>query len=323
MDGCDSGTRNHLGIVGTACLPAPPPTSRETAAKWWGSACCESMKVQTGDGTRLLVDVDGAGVVPDDVTMIERHTVLLLHGDPGMDHSMFKTDSFGGLRDVAQVVYFDHRGQGRSDRGRPAEWNLDRWADDIVELCEVLGISKPVVVGTSFGGPVAQRYLARHPHHAGAAVLAGTSPRLDLEIIGESFARLGGEAAGVIAQQFLSGDASVADDVNALCLPLYSTRLLDLDMLGRIEMQPDVLVHFMDEWNAMDLRDGLGHVACPVTVLAGGRDPIAPPKAVAELVDALPTSLADDRVEPNAGHFEICADSTANAIHQLIAAMAN
>ncbi|MGI9645853.1 MAG: alpha/beta fold hydrolase, partial [Ilumatobacteraceae bacterium] len=136
----------------------------------------------------------------------------------------------------------------------------------------MFGVSKPVVVGTSFGGSVAQRYLARHPHHAGAAVLSGTSPRLDLEIIGASFARLGGEEAGVTARRFLSGDASVAEEFNALCLPLYSTRPLDPEVLGRIEMRPDVLAHFMDEWNTMDLRDGLDHVACPVTALAGGRD---------------------------------------------------
>lgn len=273
------------------------------------------------DGTRLFIDVDGAVLVPTGPTMRERPTVVLLHGGPGMDHSTFKTASYQGLRDVAQVLYLDHRGQGRSDRGRPAEWNLDQWADDVVAVCDVLGVSRPIVVGTSFGGAVAQRYLARHPHHASAAVLAGTAPRLDLAVIGDSFARLGGSEAGVVAQRFLSGDASAADDFNATCMPLYSTGPLDFEMLGRIEMNPDVLPHFLNEWNAMDLRVGLDQVDCPVVVLAGGKDPIAPPDAVGELVDALPPTLREYRVEPDAGHFEICADVAANAAHQLIMAM--
>jgi pimeloyl-ACP methyl ester carboxylesterase len=276
------------------------------------------MRVRIGDGTRLFVDVDGAGLVPEGPTMRERHSVVLLHGGPGMDHSMFKVSAFESLRADAQLVYLDHRGQGRSDRGHASDWNLDQWADDVVELCDVLGISKPVVVGTSFGGAVAQRYLARHPRHAGAAVLAGTSPRLDLEVVGNAFARLGGEQAGATARRFLSGDAAAADDFNTLCMPLYATQPLDLEALGRIEMNPDVLAHFMHEWNTMDLRDGLDEVACPVAVLAGGRDPIAPPEAVTELAEALPTSTTDYRVEPDAGHFEICADSTANATRALI-----
>ena len=35
---------------------------------------------------------------------------------------------------IAQVVYYDHRGNGRSDPGDPNEWNLDVWADDVVTL---------------------------------------------------------------------------------------------------------------------------------------------------------------------------------------------
>lgn len=262
-------------------------------------------------------------MVPDGSTMRERRVVILLHVGPGMDHSHFKVDAFDSLRDDAQIVYLDHRGQGRSDRGNADDWNLDRWADDVVELCDVLGISKPVVVGTSFGGFVAQRYLARYPRHAGGAVLAGTCPRLNLEVVGNAFARLGGDQAGATARRFLSGDTSAAEDFDALCLPLYDTLPIDGEVLARIEMNPDVLAHFLHEWNTMDLRDGLDEVACPVAVVAAGRDPIAPPEAVAELVEALPTSLTDYRFEPDAGHFEVCGQPTANAARAVIAQAAS
>ena len=145
------------------------------------------MRVDIGGGLRLYVDVDGPGLVPDGERMVERPTVVLLHGGPGMDHSLFKSTASPDLSDIAQVVYYDHRGNGRSDPGERGDWVLDVWADDVVRLCDALGITEPVVIGQSFGGFVAQRYLARHPAHPGRVVLGCTSPRLDVDIIAGAF----------------------------------------------------------------------------------------------------------------------------------------
>ena len=94
------------------------------------------MRVSIGD-CRLFVDIEGLGLVPDGPSMRERPVMLTLHGGPGFDHSAFKP-AFGELSDVAQLVYYDHRGQGRSDRRTADEWNMCQWADDIVTLCYVL-----------------------------------------------------------------------------------------------------------------------------------------------------------------------------------------
>ena len=68
------------------------------------------------NGVQLFFDVEGAKLVPDGATMREKPTLLLLHGGPGLDHSSSKP-GFAALRDVAQMVYLDHRGNGRSERG--------------------------------------------------------------------------------------------------------------------------------------------------------------------------------------------------------------
>ena len=39
---------------------------------------------------------------------------------------MFKP-TFGALADVAQVIWLDHRGNGRSEHGDPALWTLAQW----------------------------------------------------------------------------------------------------------------------------------------------------------------------------------------------------
>ncbi len=108
------------------------------------------MRVRVND-TTLFFDVEGPKLVPDGPSMREKPTVLLLRGGPGFDHSNFKPD-YSQLSDVAQLVYLDHRGNGRSDRGDASTWNLDTWADDVKGFCDALEIEAPIMLGWSFGG---------------------------------------------------------------------------------------------------------------------------------------------------------------------------
>ena len=68
----------------------------------------DTMRVSIGN-TRLFVDVEGLGLVPDGATMRAKPTLILLHGGPGFDHSSFKPH-WSQFTDIAQVVYYDHRG---------------------------------------------------------------------------------------------------------------------------------------------------------------------------------------------------------------------
>src|ERR687887_215718 len=108
--------------------------------------------------------------------MRERPTIVFVHGGPGFDHSIFKA-FYGRLTDIAQLVYYDHRGNGRSEDGPRERWTLDQWADDLRALCDTLGIERPVVFGTSFGGFVALNYATRHPDHP-AKLIVGVPGRV-------------------------------------------------------------------------------------------------------------------------------------------------
>ena len=67
------------------------------------------------NGSKLGFDVDGPSLVPSASGMVERPTVILLHGGPGsFDHSYLKP-AFSSLTTYAQVVYVDLRGHGRSE----------------------------------------------------------------------------------------------------------------------------------------------------------------------------------------------------------------
>ncbi|MGA7869625.1 MAG: alpha/beta hydrolase, partial [Candidatus Binatus sp.] len=169
------------------------------------------MRVNIGD-VRLFFDVEGAKLRPDGAKMREVPTLVLLHGGPGFDHSSFKPD-FSRLAEIAQVVYLDHRGNGRSDRGDPAKWNLPQWGDDVRAFCEALEIERPIVMGLSFGGMLAMSYATRHPEHPGKLVLSSTAARSRQDRSLDMFERLGGAEARAAARRFFEspGPETMAD----------------------------------------------------------------------------------------------------------------
>ena len=104
-------------------------------------------------GTRIYFDIEGSGLVADGPQMRERPAAFVIHGGPGGDHSGFKP-GMGVLADRLQLVYFDHRGQGRSDRCDPTLYNLDENVKDMEALRLHLGLEQIVSIGTSYGGMV-------------------------------------------------------------------------------------------------------------------------------------------------------------------------
>ncbi len=251
------------------------------------------MRVHIGDGVRLFVDVDGFGLMPDSdgTKMHDRPTILAMHGGPGLDHVGPKL-GLGPLRDVAQLIVYDHRGHGRSDRRTPDEWMLDTWADDVVRLCDALGIEHPIVLGNSFGGFVAQRYLERHPGHADRVIFYATMARARLDVIVDSFRLVGGDEAAQAARAFWSAPSpSTGAQFQKLCRPLYTTHGKPPASDALTLRNDAVLVHFLaDEMWTMDHRAGLANIECPVLVLSGAHDPVCGPESTEEMVAALPKS---------------------------------
>lgn len=262
------------------------------------------MRIDIGGGVRLFVDIEGAGLVPDGAVMRAKPTLVLLHGGPGFDHSGFKP-AFSRLADIAQIVYYDHRGHGRSDARPRDEWTLDTWADDVVRLCDTLGITRPIVLGQSFGGFVAQHYLARHPDHPAKVILSSTSHDMGLERKLAMFARLGGEPAREVAKRFWTAPSRESwAEYERVCRPLYNVVAKPGgDGAKRQVFNEEILLHFVGgEKQRMSLLPGLAHARCPVLVTTGEMDPVCPSDDSREILAALPPGIARLETFANAGH---------------------
>ncbi len=259
------------------------------------------MRIAITSSVRLFVDVEGPGLVPEGPGLKAKPSLVLLHGGPGFDHSGFKP-AFSRLADVAQVVYYDHRRHGRSDRCTPEERTLDVLADDVVRLCDALGIEKPIVLGQSFGGFVAQRYLARHPQHPAKVILSSTLPAIRLDRAIAMFDRLGGPAAASAWWNTPTVDTRAM--YATLCLPLYNQRPpTDPYAAKRTLFDLDILIGFVrGECRTMDLLPGLAHVRCPVLVMAGELDPVCSAVGAREIAAAILAPWSRLAVFDRSGH---------------------
>lgn len=273
----------------------------------------------TVNGARLFFDIEGAGLVPDGPAMTHRPTLILLHGGPGADHSLYKP-GFGALADICQIVYLDHRGNGRSDPGTPGQWTLDQWADDLHGFCQALDIERPIVLGTSFGGFVAQAYAARYPDNLAKLILISTAAKFEFEEMYAAFERIGGGAARDAAEAYWGAPTVPTRRRYAeVCLPLYTQSPMDPDVFARILLKDDVALHFngpLNEQGRMDFRDKLADLTCPVLVMAGEEDPITPIVFSERIVAALPPEQVRFERIPNAGHG-VVGDAPVRAIEAL------
>ncbi|HTK99398.1 MAG TPA: alpha/beta hydrolase [Pseudomonadales bacterium] len=271
------------------------------------------------NGARIFFDVEGAKLVPEGTTMREKPTLLLLHGGPGFDHSGFKPE-FSSFADIAQVIYLDHHGNGRSDREPHERWNLPQWGDDIAEFCRLLEIDKPIVLGQSFGGMVAMSYATRHPEHPGKLILSSTAANMQrrMERSIAKFTERGGETIGEMARRLYNGaidDPDFAEQWLTQAMPVYNTRpARDPDAAARAVMGFDVLKHFFrragEIW-AFDMLDDLSRVRCPTLVLGGEEDPITPIECQEDIAAAIPSELVSYQRFPGAGHGVFRDDAAA------------
>jgi proline iminopeptidase len=131
------------------------------------------VRISLGD-VSLWFDVSGPSVIPQGDTTVERPVLVTVHGGPGLDHMTVKS-ALQPLAADFQVLYFDLRGHGRSDRGSAESWNMRTWVDDLGRLCDARGLRKPVILGSSFGGDTALTYAALLPDHPSAIILANTT----------------------------------------------------------------------------------------------------------------------------------------------------
>ncbi|MFN8511327.1 MAG: alpha/beta hydrolase [Thermomicrobiales bacterium] len=135
------------------------------------------MQIATRDGVKLAYSEAGRGGPP----------IVFIHG-LACDSSDF-APQFEYFRERHRVIAIDLRGHGASDAPEGG-YSTAALADDVLWLCDELGVYKPMLVGHSMGGMIALEIAARRPGAATAIALLD-SPILIPPPVAEALAPFG------------------------------------------------------------------------------------------------------------------------------------
>jgi pimeloyl-ACP methyl ester carboxylesterase len=162
--------------------------------------------------------------------------LLLLHGLASTSHIFDLVAPLLAAR--SRVIALDQRGHGES--GKPSSgYGFDRVTTDAVAVMDALGLTRPVVLGHSWGANVALELAVQHPRRlTGAVMLDGgfgsLRGRMDWRTTREVLAppRLSGMRADeflALARQLMAGSIELTPEIEAIFLSL-----MRVDREGRI-----------------------------------------------------------------------------------------
>ncbi|HEX6715021.1 MAG TPA: 3-oxoadipate enol-lactonase [Thermoleophilaceae bacterium] len=189
------------------------------------------------------------------------------------------------LAEHYRVIRYDHRGHGRSPVP-PRPYEIDDFADDVVELLDRLGIEQTNYCGLSIGGMTGISLAAHHPERVERLVVCCSSPHMPPASNWQQRAKAVLEA----------GSVEVITDavVDRWLTPEYAAAHPDVRERLRAMLAaspPDGYAAACGAIERMDLRPLLGDVRAPTLVIAGARDLAAPPDEHSRVIaDGIPNA---------------------------------
>jgi len=197
-----------------------------------------------------------------------------------------------------QVVLYDHRGTGRSDRDLPSPYAVADMALDMAKIIDALGETAVHVVGHAAGGLAALQLALDSPSQVLSVTVVNGWSRPDPHIARCFRTRIS-----------LLNDSGPEAYVQAQPLFLYPADWISQNAAGLAEEEVHHLAGFQGRDNmlarinallAFDIDDRLGEIACPVLISASADDMLVPTLCSRRLAERLPNAVLD--VAPWGGH---------------------
>ncbi len=194
------------------------------------------------------------------------------------------------LNKAFEVCHYDQRGLGQTDKP-DGPYSMAGYADDAAALLDELGWEKAHVVGTSFGGMVAQHFAIRHPERLGRLVLNCTSPgglhpSFPLHTIEELDVEARLELRlGLLDNRWDPGRDEPIPGLGAI----YDRYIAGF----RDERPSESQAGYLRQIEARSHHDatlGLPKITAPTLVCAGAYDDLAPPINSERLAEAIPNA---------------------------------
>lgn len=246
------------------------------------------------NGTHLFYQEVGSG-----------HPCLVMHGGLGFDHTGARPwiDQLG---DTLRLIYYDHRGNGRSGRPSLETLSYAQFAADAGALRDHLGFDQIAALGFSAGGAIALHYALADPEHLTHLMLVGAHAAWDYQ--DEITANLARRQATPEMLAAFSASPPATDTAYAamfkLILPLYFHRFdpaLSSRFTENVVWSASAYVRYSEIMRDHNVAPRLGEIEVPTLVMVGRDDFITPLSQAERLQQGMPN--ADLVVFERSGHM--------------------
>jgi proline iminopeptidase len=276
---------------------------------WQASGNCVAQQspvegfITTSDGVRLFYKTVGSGA----------ETLVAVHGGPGNSLTSILPD-LEPLARNRRVIYYDQRGNGRSDlMGDDDEkLSITKHIQDLEAVRTHFKLDKMTLLGNSWGGLLIGYYAAAHPDRVERLIFHAPAPptkvllsemdaevqrRLKRHYTGEQLKRL----AEIARWQYwlkASDPRAVCYEMYRMILSVYGYNLESIKLIkgdvcsGPIESvrrQRFVTAQIWQELGDYNLLPSLGVVKAPALVIHGAAD-VIPVKASEAWTTAMPNA---------------------------------
>jgi 3-oxoadipate enol-lactonase len=217
-----------------------------------------------------------AGDISINYAMHGSGTPLLLINGFGGSSAGWRPEFVAGLARSFQVIAFDNRGTGQSDKP-DAPTSIAQMADDAAALLDALNVRRAHVMGISMGGMIAQEMVLRHPAQVLGLVLGCTncgapnSVPASQETVNLLMIPEGMDPREAARRAWPSGFTPEFIAANQEFLEAQLDRTLAYPTPLETRTRQMMAIR---EWNS---HDRLEQVSAPTLVITGDRDVLIPP----------------------------------------------
>lgn len=243
--------------------------------------------------------------------------VMIVHsGGPGMDARDW--DDFAQIDDFVTLVVIHPRGSGLSGPAAGDAYLLPDYAADVEALRVHLGLERPIVMGWSHGGMVAQQFAFTYPESLSKLILFDTSAYFgeflsDIESAVQEFKdEPWFETSFAALKAEWDGKYETDEDMSRLWAEEMKFYFKKFDARAEAyhERTKDLPVRiaplkvFNDKEAAtMDLRPHLVRIKVPTLVIVGRHDFITNVAMAEEMVKQIPDATPE--IFEESGHFAL------------------
>lgn len=235
----------------------------------------------------------------DEQSLQTKPYIFMLPGGPGSNHSHYM--DYDCLQGVGNIIYYDPRGCGLSDKNEQVTYNMNNYIDDVHHIIKnELKLEHVILLGKSYGAMCALGYAQRYREDLSKLILAAGSPSFEnLEMAKSHVLSKGTKEQIKICETLWKGAFKNDEDMAnyfKVMEPFYSWKKRNNKSVSRpkpiypfaFEPLNEAFRTKFWEFNFVDL---LVDIKCPTLILVGEDDWITDPIYSKQMAEKIPNSI--------------------------------